>query len=124
MTTRHEGSKWMTIATTTARWPSNGKGGVTATDTASIVENSKRTLVDGILLLTAHTAATTITIMEQDGSTTVHALTIAANQACPLPIPIGGENGIDVFSGLSAKTSNAATTYVVYFRRADGSPYE
>lgn len=112
-------SQWMTVSSTSARWPSDGEGGATATNTSSITATNTRTAVQGILLLTAHSAITTITIMAHDGTTAKHTLTIAANQPCPLPIPIGGVDGIGVGSGISAKTSNAATTCELYFNTLD-----
>ena len=124
MTMERQGSRWVGIGAATNRWPEDGIGGATTTAANSVLETSKRTMIDGFLLTTAHTAATTLTIYMHDGTTVVHTIAIAANQACPLPVPLGGENGLEVPSGFAAKVSNTATTLLLYFRRADGQPYD
>lgn len=119
------GSIGMTIDATSNRWPADVHAGAgTATNTDSILEYSGRTLLDGLLILAAHSSGTTVTIYEHDGTTVVETIPIAANQACPLFVPIGGPNGREVPSGLCAKVSNTATIPRMYFRRADGNPYE
>ena len=124
MSVKLAGSRFLTVDSATTEYPTNGAtgaGSTTATD--SILETCSKTLLDGFLLLTAHTSATTITIYQHDGTTVVHTLSIALNQACPYYIPLGGPNGLEVPSGIGAKTSNTATTGHLYFRRADSAGY-
>jgi hypothetical protein len=122
---RDSGSAGMTIDATSNRWPADVHAGAgTATNTDSILEHCTRTLLDGVLILASHSAGTTVTIYEHDGTTVVETLSIAANQAAPLFIPLGGPNGREVPSGLCAKVSNTGTIPRMFFRRADGNPYE
>ena len=124
MPKRDEGSLFLQVDNTTAEYPSNGYTGAgSTTDTDSILETASKTLVDGLLLYAAHTVGTTITI-ETHGGTEVHAIPIALNQACPLYIPLGGPNGLEVNSGIRAKTSNTATKAWLYFRRGDMKAYD
>lgn len=110
-----DGSDWMLIDSATTIFPT-GNGGSTLTNTSSILAADTGTILDSIELLTAHTLATTITIYRHDGTTVVRTISIAANQATPLIIPLGGPNGVKRGAGLAAKTSNIATTANMNFR--------
>jgi hypothetical protein len=110
-----DASDWMLIDSATTIWPT-GNGGSTATNTSSILAADANSILDSIEVLTAHSAGTTITIYRHDGTTVVRTISIAANQACPLYVPLGGPGGVKRGAGLSAKTSNTATTANMNFR--------
>lgn len=113
----NHGSRSFLCNSTSAQYPSDGIGGATATAASSTLASANQVFIEGILVVTAHTAGTTITIMDHDGSTAIHSpISIAASQACPLYIPLGGKNGIEYSAGISCKVSNAGTTCYVYYR--------
>ena len=108
-------SNWINVTSTSASYPSNGLGGTTLSPTSSVLVGHS-TAIDGFLLLSADTGATSIQILSHDGTTNILTLTIAASQACPVFIPIGGPDGMRWNNGISVKTSNTNTTGVLYFR--------
>lgn len=98
---------------------SGNRGAVTATAAESILATARETIIEGILLTAADTAAgSTITIYAHDGTTVIHPYAIgqaSAALAYPVPIPLG-VFGRRVKGGISAKTSTSSTTFELFFR--------
>lgn len=121
------GSLWMNFGAGTGTiYATDGVGGSTATRTSSLwltaasatgSTSNPNALVDGILVTTADGAGSTLTVFLADaGVTTVIAIPIAAAQACPLYIPLGGPNGLGVPDGFAFSTSSTNTKGQIYFR--------
>lgn len=108
-----------TVVSTNAAWPGDGYGSFVAGtgSTGSLTAGDSEVVIDGVLVTAASTAQTTVTVLRHDGTTTAIAIPIAASQACPLYVPLGGEHGMKVPSGFSVKTSSTATLATVFFRR-------
>lgn len=106
----------------TLYWPSNGRGGKTTTATASdgvkADGNQRMCRLTGILLLTQTTAAS-IKICAHtatDLSAPLLTIPIPLNQACPLPIPLGGGAVGEQLSGaFSVGVTQTTTTFRLYY---------
>lgn len=113
------GCQWASYsgATSTAnKWPSNGAGGVTATNTSSVLFGAAGTKVFG-LLLTA-TANGNIVISNYAG-TALHTIAVTTTTVVPQYIPIGGPEGISVATSISSNPSASGIDYALYFERSD-----
>ena len=116
------GSRWMHVTATGNHVPTNGAGGVSTTASASELASSTACAVESITVLTAHSSATVITVRDSAGNALAGcAYPIAANQACPFYIPIGGENGrqLNLAAGFSVSTDHASTTFALDYRRVE-----
>lgn len=118
------GSLWVdvTAGSTSTQYPLNGSGTATASNTTNDFTQGSGTggpatsVTLDAFLVTAQAAATTLTIFAMDGTTVIHTLSIAANQACPLYIPIGGPNGLQLGQGFSFRTGANTLLGELYYR--------
>lgn len=98
---------------------SGNRGAVSTTASHSIAARARHTIIEEILVLTAFTADTTISVLAHDGTTLIHQYAVEAHAAntflYPLPIPMG-IYGRKVRGGISALTSNAGTTFELFGR--------
>ena len=116
------GAKWMYVDTTgNDYYPTNGVGGVGTTSTGNTTAGARWCKVYGVLVMTASGAgATTITVETDNGADGATAMTglaipIAQSQACPLYIPLGGEDGISIPGPVAAATSSSSTKFVLFY---------
>lgn len=118
------GSLWVdvTAGSTSTQYPLSGFGSATASATTNDFTTSSPTggqvtsVALDAFLVTAQGAATTLTIFAMDGITVLHTLSIAANQACPLYIPIGGPTGLQLGQGFSFRTGANTLLGELYYR--------
>lgn len=119
------GSSYLLVNSTSPQHPlGDDQGGSTTTASASGLATATRCQVYGFTVLTAHTSGTTLTVYGEDGTTVLFTRPVAANQAAPLYIPIGGPTGRKVSRGISAKTSHTNMTGELDFDRADGRDFD
>lgn len=124
---REGGSRFMYVTDANVNYPSDGAGAVTTTAASSeLVAENREVVIDSITLLAVHTAATTITVFKQDGTTALFVLNIpaaAAGVSVQTTIALGGAGlGLRVppVSGIyafSAQSSNAGTKFLLTYRR-------
>lgn len=108
-------SRYITANNTAARYPTDGRGGASATDTESETAAARAVLIKHFLV-TGQDAVTpvTITIMEHDGTTVVFAFIVPGADVenfIGKTVPIG----IGLNEGFSVKTSDAATNGLVVY---------
>lgn len=111
-------------------WPSAGGGGtgapvndVALSEFSGLTGTDNRPIaIDGVMITSAHTAATAITFYRRDGTTVLFTITVPANQV-PIFIPLGqaGHGFAPAASsnvnGFACKTDHASTTFAVAWRR-------
>ena len=71
-------ARYVTVDNVAARWPSDGRGGRTATDSSSETASASTVEISHFLVQAQHTSATTVTIMEHDGTTSRYVINIPA----------------------------------------------
>ena len=109
------GCKWLTIVGTTANhWPLDGLGAGTPTNTLSLTASAKRTTVYGILI-TVTAAGNIIIANHAETALTGHTIAVTATTVVPQYIPLGGPEGLEFPTGISASASAAGITFTVYF---------
>lgn len=89
---------------------------IAASEAPSLAES----VIVGILVVGADAGATTINVGYASGSDAatypLPDITIAAGQACPFPIPMGGVDGLMMPGLPAAKTSDNDTKFIVFWK--------
>lgn len=121
------GCRWMSFTgaagtnTTATRWPSDGAGGVTATNTASLTAAMSSSNVYGVFLINAGAAGGNIIIKDHSGTALPgHTIAIVAGTTVPQRIPIGGPDGLVFPTGISASVSAVDIQCSIYFNKGEG----
>ena len=117
------GCQWMFVDTTTGteRYPSNGIGGTTATSASNATIGARAVKVYGFTVIASGAGATTITLGVDNGADGMTAGTglafgIAAGQATPFSVPLGGPDGL-VLNGPLAASTTSTTTFLLYYEK-------
>ena len=107
---------WCRIDAATARWPSDGHGGVTGINDDSITATSKYVILLGVFTRssTASSSVETGSVMAHDGTTLLLDFGMTSAMRCPEWQPFG-PFGIAVEGGISVKTSNTAFIVDLHF---------
>lgn len=114
------GSKQMVVNSATPIYPTNGRGGSSASPSAAF-PNSASYLVEGFTIQATSAAASTLTVFQGDGTTSLFTLQIPIAAAAGQYFPIGGVNGYDASAvGFSAQITSAGTPHTgnLWFRRS------
>ena len=111
-------SLWMSPDNASARWPTTGQGGVTATAASSLTVSasaSNPVILEAVEFEECASASQSVTIYAHDGTTPLWVIK-PANAATTQWFPIGGPYGTQLNQGFSASRTTSAGNVKIYFR--------
>lgn len=108
------GAQWVTVASATESFPSDGIGGATTTAADSLVANSLISRIEGFILQ-AHDATSDL-ILTDAADGTVETFTVPASTQVGQYVSFGSE-GIEVRGAWGMKLAAGAGEFVIFYRK-------